>query len=307
MTNYRYRCIVSGTCPPAVTTNAVTLVVSTPPTITTNPANVTICANANASFTVVAAGIPAPTIYQWQVSTDAGATWTNLTTGGSFTSTFTITAAGTALSGNRYRVIVTNNCGQTVTSTAATLTVNAVPVVTVTSLTNTRICLSDTLIPLAGLPVGGSWSGVGVSGFNFIPGVTAVGTYTLTYTYTNAAGCAASATTVAKVEACPERIRLLSENGVLLYPNPNSGQFFIKMNSTLYNYLGVRVYNMTGQVVNGNITNEAVTSPSYSGLVYGRVIPINLSNLPSGTYMVKVFYDDGVRTSEKGFLVVINK
>lgn len=307
MTNYQYRCVVSGTCAPPATSNAVTLVVSTPPTITTSPANVTICAGANASFSVVAAGIPAPNIYQWQVSTDAGVTWTNLTTGGSFTPTFTITGATTALNNNRYRCIVTNSCGQTVTSGVATLVVNAVPVVSVNSLNGVRICLSDTLVPLSGSPVGGSWSGIGVSGFNFVPGVTAVGSYTLTYSFTNAAGCTSTATTVARVEDCPERIRLLSENGVLLYPNPNSGQFFIKMNSTLYNYLGVRVYNMAGQVVNGNVVNEAVASPTYSGLVYGRVIPINLSNLPSGTYLVKVFYDDGVRTSEKGFLVVINK
>jgi uncharacterized Zn-binding protein involved in type VI secretion len=255
----------------------------------------------------VAAGIPTPNIYQWQLSTDGGATWTNLTTGGSFTPTYTIPSVATTQNGHRFRCIVTNNCGQTVTSASATLTVNAIPVVTVGSLTGVRICISDTLVPLSGSPVGGSWSGVGVSGFNFVPGVTAVGTYTLTYTYTNAAGCTAAATTVAKVEDCAERIRLLSENGVLLYPNPNSGQFFIRMNSTLYNYLGVRVYNMAGQVVNGTINNDAVTSPTYSGLVYGRVIPINLSNLPSGTYMVKVFYDDGIRTSEKGFLVVINK
>jgi subtilisin-like proprotein convertase family protein len=307
MTNFRYRCVVSGTCPPAATSSAVTLVVATTPTITTPPANLTVCANANASFTVVTGGIPAASIFQWQVSTDAGATWTNLTTGGSFTPTFTITGAGTALSGNRYRVIVTNNCGQTVTSAAATLTVNAIPVVTVTSLANTRICLSDTLLPLVGSPAGGSWSGAGVSGFNFVPGVTAVGTYTLTYSFTNTAGCTAVATTVAKVEDCPERQRLLSNDAVILYPNPNNGQFFIKMNSTLYNYLGVRVYNMTGQVVNGNIVNEAVSSPTYNGLVYGRVIPIDLTRVPSGTYLVKVYYDDGVRTSEKGFLVVTGK
>jgi len=307
MNNYRYRVIVSGTCAPPATSNAVTLVVATAPTITSNPANVTICAGANASFTVAATGVPAPTIYQWQVSTDGGVTWTNLTTGGSFTPTYTITGATTAVNNTRYRAIVTNSCGQTVTSGVALLTVNALPVVSVTSLTGTRICISDTLVPLSGLPVGGSWSGIGVSGFNFVPAVTAVGTFTLTYTYTNAAGCTAAATTIAKVEDCPERIRLMRDNGVLLYPNPNNGQFFVKVNSTLYNYLGIRVYNAAGQVVNGTISSGAVASPTYSGLVYGRVIPINLSNLPNGTYLVKVYYDDGIRTAEKAFPVVIMK
>lgn len=307
MNGYRYRCIISGTCPPSVTTNPVTLVVATAPAITTHPANRTVCDNQSAAFTVVAAGVPTPTIYQWQVSTDGGATYTNLTTGGSYTATFTIPAATLAMNNNRYRVIVTNNCGQTITSNAAILTVNPNPVVTVTSLAATRICISDTLVPLSGSPVGGSWSGIGVSGFNFVPGVTAIGTYTLTYSYTNSVGCTSTATTIAKVEDCPERLRLLSENGVLLFPNPNSGQFFIKMNSTLYNYVGLKVYTLAGQLVNGNIVGDDLTSPTYNGLVYGRVIPVNLSNLPSGTYMVKVYYDDGVRTSEKTFTVIIGR
>ena len=119
-----------------------------------------------------------------------------------------------------------------------------------------------------------------------------------TVTGSNAAGCTGTATTTVKVEDCPERIRLLSDAGVIMYPNPNSGRFFIRMNSTLYNYLGMNVYNMSGQVV---------SRKTFGGLVFGRVIPIDLSHLPSGPYMVKYFYDDGVRTSEKSFTVIINR
>jgi len=72
--------------------------------------------------------------------------------------------------------------------------------------------------------------------------------------------------------------------------------FNIRINSTLYNYLGMRVYNVQGQLL--RIQN-------FNGLVYGRVIPVDLRNLPGGTYMVKFYYDDGVRTSDKTFKVVI--
>ena len=48
-----------------------------------------------------------------------------------------------------------------------------------------------------------------------------------------------------------------------------------------------------------------MVSPVYTGLVYGRVIPIDLTKLPAGIYFVKFYYDDGVRTSEKTFKVVI--
>jgi hypothetical protein len=174
--------------------------------------------------------------------------------------------------------------------------VNSPTPVTATDLWTRRICLSDTLIPLVGTPVGGSWTGLGVSGFNFIPGATAVGTYVLTYTYINSFGCVSSDTTKAIVSDCPERIRLLSNNGVILYPNPNSGRFSVRMNSTLYNYLGMRVYTVGGQLVR---------TQTFGNLVYGRSFSVDLTNLPSATYLVRFYYDDGIRSSEKGFLVVI--
>jgi hypothetical protein len=52
---------------------------------------------------------------------------------------------------------------------------------------------------------------------------------------------------------------------------------------------------------------QLVSKKQFHGLVYGRVIPINLTHLPVGIYMVKFFYDDGVRTSEKTFKVIIGR
>jgi len=295
---------VSGVCAPAVTSTAAVLTVASAPVISTQPANVTICAGANATFTAAATGVPAPTIYQWQVSTDAGVTWTNLTTGGSYTTTLTITGATTAQNNYRYRLQFTNSCGQTTPTAAATLTVNALPTVTATALAS-RICLTDTLVALTGSPVGGNWSGIGVSGFYFVPSATAVGTYTLTYSYANTLGCSSSATVVARVDDCQERLRLLDDDALIVYPNPNNGRFNVRINSTLYNYIGMNVYNSQGQLVNGKIVNDVLTAPVFGGLVFGRVIPIDLTYLPAGIYMVKFFYDDGSRTAEKGFKVVI--
>jgi hypothetical protein len=295
--NGTYDVVVGGTCPPQpITSNGAVLTVATPPTITTQPANVTVCEGANASFSVVTGGVPAPTIFQWQVSTNGGATFTNIATG-AFTSTYTLTNVTTAMSGNQYRVIITFSCNATVTvtSTAATLTVNAKTPVTLGNLP-AKICLSDTLINLVGTPIGGVWSGIGVFGNTFLPYRTAVGTYTLTYTYTNASGCVSTGTLTAKVEDCPERIRLLRDDGVLLYPNPNNGRFNLRLNSTLYNYLGLKVYTMTGALVK---------IKTFTGLQYGRVIPVDLGDLAAGVYQVLVFYDDGARTAMKDFEVII--
>jgi len=89
------------------------------PTITTAPANQTVTAGQTATFTVVAAGT-APLNYQWQKNgaNIAGATAT------SYTTPVTTTADG----GSTFAVVVSNTAG-TVTSTAATLTVNPAPVV----------------------------------------------------------------------------------------------------------------------------------------------------------------------------------
>ena len=76
-------------------------------------------------FTAGASGAPTPTV-QWQVSTNGGATFTDIpgaTSGG-----LALTAAAGA-NGNQYRAVFTNTDG-TATSNAASFTVNGPPVVT---------------------------------------------------------------------------------------------------------------------------------------------------------------------------------
>lgn len=320
-----YDCVVSGVCPPPATSNAVALVVASAPSVT-NPANANICAigatsQTSATFSVTGTGVPTPTIYQWQISTDGGGTWNNLANSvstaaspyytGVFTASLTVSNVPTSLDGARFRAVVTNSCAQSTNSGSATLTVRATPVVVANDLFNQRICISDTLVPLVGSPVGGAWTGIGVSGFNFVPTATAIGTYTLTYTYTNSVNCTARDTTLVKVVDCPERQRLLRDDAILVYPNPNNGLFNIRINSTLYNYLGMKVFDMTGRLVNGKVTKSGIdqqlVSPTWSNLVYGRVIPIDLTYLPSGNYLVEFYYDDGVRTSKKGYVIQILK
>jgi subtilisin-like proprotein convertase family protein len=282
----------TATCTSGTATSTVT--VYNPIVITTHPATQTVCQGVNVTFSVVHSGnFPA---YQWQLSTDNGTTWGPIA--GANSSSITLPAVTTALSGRRYRVVITNTC-TTVTSNAAILTVNPLSTVVATDLFTQRICISDTLVPLVGTPVGGSWSGIGVSGFNFVPGATAIGgPYVLTYTYTNTFGCTTTDTTSVRVVDCPERIRLLRNDGAVLYPNPNNGNFFIRMNSVLYSYLAMDVYTSAGHLV---------SRKQFGGLVYGRVIPVNLTHLPTGIYLVKLYYDDGVRTSEKTFEVMIGR
>jgi hypothetical protein len=120
---YRYRAVFTNAAGTATTT-AATLSVnsSTPPTITTQPTNQTVTAGQTATFTAAATGSPTPTV-QWQVSTDGGATFNNVS--GATSTTLSLTTA-LSQNGYRYRAVFTNAAG-TATTTAATLTVNAVP------------------------------------------------------------------------------------------------------------------------------------------------------------------------------------
>ena len=51
-----------------------------------------------------------------------------------------------------------------------------------------NLCEYTNCVPLQATPAGGVWSGTGVSGLDFCPSVSGVGTFNITYAYTNA-GC----------------------------------------------------------------------------------------------------------------------
>ena len=120
----QYRAVFTSVAGTATTT-AATLTVNTPPLVTTNPSSQTVSAGKSVTFTVAATGRPAPSV-QWQVSTNNGASFTNIS-GATLTSySFTTTAAQ---AGSQYRAVFTNTAG-TATTTAATLMINTAPVVT---------------------------------------------------------------------------------------------------------------------------------------------------------------------------------
>ncbi len=97
------------------------------PSIVAHPANQEVSAGQAAVFSVAANATVTPLpSYQWQVSTNGGATWTNLSSAAPYadstTPTLTIGSTQTSQNGYRYRAVVSNSAG-TATSNAATLTV----------------------------------------------------------------------------------------------------------------------------------------------------------------------------------------
>lgn len=143
MNGYGYRCIITGTCAPAATSNCGLLTVNTPLNITTQPANSTVCAGSNTTFSVVVTGTT-PT-YQWQESTNGGGTWNNITNGGIYggatTATLTLTGVTAGMTGYQYRCVVTaaTACAAA-NSGSATLTVNTAPAITTQPVTGAAVC-----------------------------------------------------------------------------------------------------------------------------------------------------------------------
>jgi len=114
----KYRAVFTNTFG-STATNAATLTVNTEPEITTQPNDQEVRKGQKVTFTAAANGRPTPTV-QWQVSTNGGKTWTNISGATSTKLTFTATAAQDE---NRYRAVFTDPCGK-VTTRAATLDVD---------------------------------------------------------------------------------------------------------------------------------------------------------------------------------------
>jgi len=123
----QYRCVITnyqGT----ITSDPATLTVYAAPVFTTQPASQLALINQNVTFSITVTGNPTPT-YQWQSSSD-GRAWTNIS--GATSTTLTLNAVTTAISGTQYRCVATNEQG-TSTSNAATLAVYSAPLAPIVS------------------------------------------------------------------------------------------------------------------------------------------------------------------------------
>ncbi len=109
--------------------------------IASQPVSKTVCAGQPVSFTSTASNA---TAYQWQVSTNGGGSFSNLSDGGVYTGATSITLSisnTTGFNGYQYRLIASESTvPSSATSSAATLTVNTVPTLTLNGSANPTTC-----------------------------------------------------------------------------------------------------------------------------------------------------------------------
>jgi hypothetical protein len=189
MSGNSYRVTATGTCTPAgVISSVAVLTVNSNVIIspTGQPVSVAVCAGANASFTVTAAGTGLT--YQWQLSTNGGTSWSNIS--GANAATLSLTGTTFAMNGYQYRVVLNGTCTTNLNSSAATLTVN-LPVQINTQPTNVSTCegssvnfgITTTSFP-TGSPVTYQWQeSINGGGFiNIVNGAPYSGATTATLT-----------------------------------------------------------------------------------------------------------------------------
>ena len=187
-----------------------------------------------------------------------------------------------------YTCTVTDANGCTQNATLA-VTVNQLPVVGINAVSTTT-CVNQTNDFLIGNPSGGTFSGTGVTGNNFNPSVAGVGTWAVTYTYTDVNGCSNSASVNITVGLCTGVNENANEISVNVFPNPSSGVFTVQSADEIN---AVEVYNMLGEKV----------YPSLTLPLGGGNLQIDLTSLANGIYQLQIVSDKGVKTEK----IVIQK
>jgi hypothetical protein len=245
MNGYQYRVLLNGTCTPANTPSAAaTLTVNTPGSITTNPPiTAKVCTGSNISFTVAASGNN-PT-YQWQVSTDGGNVYANMP--GETAAILTMTDVPVSSNGNRYRAVATIAACGSVTSSPVILTVNTLPVVTISAAPSLEVRPTKTVIVSAGsvpTAVSYSWTldgkAISATTNSIVAGVDDIGTYQATVTDIN--GCVAKSSTL--------KIGSEKTSHLFIYPNPTTGVFHIRVfRPAGTDWRTVRIFSTAGSLV----------------------------------------------------------
>ncbi|MFM2048168.1 MAG: hypothetical protein RI955_716, partial [Bacteroidota bacterium] len=177
------------------------------------------------------------------------------------------------------------------------------------------ICINSLAITLQGTPIGGSFSGSGVSGGKFNPILAGVGNHTILYSYTDNHNCTNTNTATIQVnntasisiQAIPSSVCLLNGN-ITLSATPNGGYFSGKgVSSNLFSPVIAGVggpYNIFYVYANGNgcvdsssvniiVRPNAVANVQLSPLSGCIPFPVSTINNSLNTTSDKWYWGDG--------------
>lgn len=236
-TNYT----VTGTTNGCTSTKVVTVTINSTPTVAVS--NATACAGSPVTLNATGA-----TTYSWS----NGATTAGISVSPTSSTSYTVTG----FNGSCPDVKVTN------------VTVNALPSVALT-VAVTAVCVNETNVALSGTPAGGTFSGTGVTGSSFNPSLAGAGTFTISYSYTDANSCSNTNQKTIMVSLCTG-IDEIETTDFAIYPNPTSGIFTLEFGSTI-DKVNLEVFDAIGKLVlqeTGLSSSTAVSLESFAKGIY---------------------------------------
>jgi hypothetical protein len=169
-----------------------------------------------------------------------------------------------------------NGClSDTTTATSSPLTVPNVTLSTFSS-----VCVNSPKFSLTGgSPAGGTYSGPGVVSNQFDPSTAGLGTFTITYSFTDVNGCSAQSQQSITV-GCAS-IEDLNNNKFNIYPNPNNGTFtIVGIKNPIQS---VKVFDMSGKMVKEmKIENNQ------------NQVDVNIQHCADGIYSVEISSNEAI-------------
>jgi hypothetical protein len=182
----------------------------------------------------------------------------------------------TANQSGDFAVAAVNTSGCLSESVPAEVVVFALPTVGFTLSPDTT-CVDQLFTLQGGSPAGGVYSGTNVDQGNFIS--STVGTFIITYQFTDNNGCSAFRTDDLKVFSCASIEELISQT-VQLYPNPANELVTIEIPAEMI-VSTIQITDLSGRLVEVNMINAG--NNRYN-------VPV--SNLASGTYQIVILTDE---------------
>jgi hypothetical protein len=292
-----------------------TVLVNPKTNISGNPASQSILAAGNASFTVTATGTSIT--YKWQVSTNGGTSYSNLSNGGVYTgtatSTLNLTAVPLSMNGYKYRCVVTGTCASA-TSSAALLTVSN-PCQNATGLTTTSITSSGAKLNWVAVSnpaqwqvqykstaTGSVWKDVLVAGNLRTVTISSL-LANQNYNWHIRAKCGTNWTDYSSVISFKTLVKTKSEStvneadstaitklhatqAIQVFPNPSKGEFtlILQVEENTNAKAKIQLVNMMGKTV---YTDDAEMG---NGLLQKTIF--TPSSFANGLYIVRVIVDD---------------
>jgi hypothetical protein len=255
------------------------------PDILESPSNKIVCEGESLTMSVKATGTNLS--YQWQVNVGGG--FINLYDesiyNGVHSNLLSLSDVTIEMNNYEFRCVVYGTCAPSFTSSVAVLNVNAKPTVSF-SLPENNFCTTspEIFLPMS-MPIGGIYSGNGITSDKFDPAVAGVGDHTLTYTYMDENGCSNSQENIMTVSVCTGTYSdHLDKNRIYVYPNPAAD--LLSINYEGFNSLSFTIVNSHGEIL---IKNN----------LYTQINQISLKDFPSGIYLLMVWKGSELVKQEK--------